>query len=233
MTSAKDRTPDFFDLSRNLLKGGIAPKYVKRTIIELQDHYTDLREAALNEGLSELEAESQARSSLGKEEDLLAEVLSKGELLSWTSRRPWIFYGLAPAVASFVLTVLFIFISVTPAGLVEMTGADVIPDAVIALINSGIFISINVLPMLVAAYVCYQVALRQDPVIWPILGLSLLCVVAVAIGFRVGWPTPEMKGSFSVSLGYPMNWRTLIRALLSVSCMALCMTWFQAKFNRQ
>lgn len=223
----------FLNLSTRLLKGGVAPKYVRRTIAELQDHYADLFEAELKAGLSQEDAEQEALALLGKEDDLAAEVLTKGDLRSWTSRWPWALYGLAPVAASFVLTILFITLSILPAGAMEIIDMENVPAVIPILIESGIFIAINILPLVVATLVCYQVTIRRDPLVWPIIGLSLLCALAVAFQFRLTWPTPELQGSLSVSLGYPLKLETLVRCVASIGFIGLSMAWFQARVARQ
>ena len=98
--------PSFSNLTGRLLSGGVAPRHVRRTIVELQEHYTDLHDDALKRGLSPQDSDEEALSRLGKEDDLIAEVLSKQELRSWASRYPCAVYGLAPTVAGCLLVVV-------------------------------------------------------------------------------------------------------------------------------
>jgi hypothetical protein len=78
----------FEDLKLELLRGGIAPIYVERTMIELNEHYVDLENAALASGLSADEAARSARALLGSEQSIAAAVLSRPELLAWSRRWP-------------------------------------------------------------------------------------------------------------------------------------------------
>ena len=43
--------PQFESLRLDLLRSGVAPRYVERTIVELREHYGDLESAALAAGL--------------------------------------------------------------------------------------------------------------------------------------------------------------------------------------
>jgi hypothetical protein len=51
-------------LRKELLRTGIAPRHVRRTIEELRDHYEDLVEHELTEGATRLEARSNASEQL-------------------------------------------------------------------------------------------------------------------------------------------------------------------------
>ena len=89
---------NFSSLNRRLMLGGIAPKYVSRTIKELRAHLEELKQAARNEGLSEQEVISQANSKLGEEDVLVTEALAKPELKSWSHRYTKSIYVFIPFV---------------------------------------------------------------------------------------------------------------------------------------
>jgi hypothetical protein len=78
--------PDFASLSERLLRGGVAPKYVRRTVTELRDHFSDVKDEALASGLSHDEAEREASSRLGTEDVIVDDILAKPELQSWAAR---------------------------------------------------------------------------------------------------------------------------------------------------
>jgi hypothetical protein len=78
----------FEALKVELLRGGVAPVYVERTILELGEHYTDLRSDALAAGMSDEEAACNAWSMLGSEQSIAAAILGRPELLAWDRRWP-------------------------------------------------------------------------------------------------------------------------------------------------
>ncbi len=80
--------PDFASLSERLLRGGVAPKYVRRTVTELRDHFSDVKDEALASGLSHDEAEREASSRLGTEDVIVDDILAKPELQCWAARWP-------------------------------------------------------------------------------------------------------------------------------------------------
>jgi hypothetical protein len=75
-------------LRLELLRSGVTPLYVERTIEELEDHYADLESAALACGLSPEEAARSARDALGNERALVSAILAHPELLTFSTRWP-------------------------------------------------------------------------------------------------------------------------------------------------
>ena len=71
-----------------LLRSGVSPAYVERTVLELREHYEDLERDALAAGLSGHEAERLARTQIGSEESIAAAVLARSELKVWSYRWP-------------------------------------------------------------------------------------------------------------------------------------------------
>jgi len=89
----------FESLRLELLRSGVTPVYVERTILELAEHYTDLETAALASGLDADEAARVARSTLGDERAIAAAVLAHPELLSFSTRYPRVAHCLQSAAA--------------------------------------------------------------------------------------------------------------------------------------
>lgn len=75
-------------LRLELLRCGVTPFYVDRTIAELGEHYADLESAALDAGLSAEEAARSASSALGNERAIVAAILARPELLTFSTRWP-------------------------------------------------------------------------------------------------------------------------------------------------
>ena len=71
-----------------LIKRGVTPFYVDRTVAELGEHYADLESAALAAGLTAEEAARAAREALGNEPAIVAAALARPELLTFSTRWP-------------------------------------------------------------------------------------------------------------------------------------------------
>lgn len=77
-------------LQRQLIRGGVTPAMITRTMGELYDHHEDLKAEALGSGYSEAEASAEATGKLGTRQVLASEVLRHPEFKSWAFRWPWV-----------------------------------------------------------------------------------------------------------------------------------------------
>jgi hypothetical protein len=84
-------------LRLELLRGGVTPAHVERTIVELAEHYEDLESAALESGLGADEAARSARSALGSDRVIAAAILAQPELLTFSARYPRVAHYLSSA----------------------------------------------------------------------------------------------------------------------------------------
>lgn len=90
--------PDFGNLRSRLLRSGVAPRHVKRTELELGEHFEDLVDAGIVSGLDRIAAERRAVRALGDVEYIAAEICARPELRSWVVSYPrlaLVFYPIA------------------------------------------------------------------------------------------------------------------------------------------
>jgi hypothetical protein len=92
------REGQFESLRLELLRSGVTPVYVERTIRELEDHFSDLESAALETGLDAAEAARVALATLGNERAIAAAVLGHPQLLTFSTRYPRVAHCLQQAV---------------------------------------------------------------------------------------------------------------------------------------
>ena len=78
----------FEALRLELLRGGVAPVYVERTLLELGEHLADLEAAALDSGLSPEAAAQSALRLLGNPQTIAEAVLAQPALLDFDHRWP-------------------------------------------------------------------------------------------------------------------------------------------------
>jgi hypothetical protein len=93
------RDERFESLRLELLRSGVTPVYVERTILELEEHYTDLECAALASGLDADEAAHVARATLGDERVIASAILAHPDLLTFSTRYPRVAHCLQSAAA--------------------------------------------------------------------------------------------------------------------------------------
>ena len=82
------RDGQFESLRLELLRSGVTPVYIERTILELEEHYSDLENAALASGVDAHEAARVALATLGNERAIAAAVLAQPALLTFSTRYP-------------------------------------------------------------------------------------------------------------------------------------------------
>ena len=90
-------------LRLELLKRGVSPFYADRTVVELTEHYDDLESAALAAGQTPADAARTAAAALGQENELVAAILARSELLSFNTRWPRVAHCLQSAVGIGIL----------------------------------------------------------------------------------------------------------------------------------
>jgi hypothetical protein len=89
---------------RRLIELGCPSRRLREKVRELSEHYHDLKEAALAEGCSEIEADARASAWLGDPVVLAENLMIVLRQASWWGRHPLIGFGLLP-----VLTYIFIW----------------------------------------------------------------------------------------------------------------------------
>ena len=89
---------DLQEIRTVLLRGGVAPRFVKRTIGELQDHYADIRHTLLKEGYTAEQADNEAAIRIGDLREIARETLGRNELKSRISLWPKTTFLLGPVL---------------------------------------------------------------------------------------------------------------------------------------
>lgn len=103
------REPDFNLLATNLLKHGITPKHVHRTVNELRDHYDDLVDSAVDNGANSKAARRHAAHELGSMDEFVREMASRRELKTWAFRYPQLAIVVYPLACLAVLPAMPVF----------------------------------------------------------------------------------------------------------------------------
>ena len=132
--------PDYSRLRAQLIEFGVAPKYIRRTIIELEDHYDDLKNEALRHGYSCSSAERHATTTLGDVGMLAREVASRPELRSWAYRNPRVARYLLPAAYFALLPAVPIFIGVSHSSTIARWSASMMLGAAV---TAGMFLALQ------------------------------------------------------------------------------------------
>ena len=187
------RVVDFKRLNLRLLKGGVAPKYAQRTILELSSHLEDLVNQEKSNGASDTEANATALGLLGDEDSLVKEALAKKEIQSWSRRYTKSFYLVVPLLAYFILMLCLFAIGLAVVPEFSLPGEPGRWQGLLVWSIKGFiyFVEYLITP-LIALAMAYIAVRRNVPMFWPIVGVLVLSFFGSGIDTYVR--EPEIGG---------------------------------------
>lgn len=171
-----------------MIRGGIARKFVKRTLSELDSHFQDLKRQAISEGISLQKANIRALESLGDEKTIMQEILSRPELKSWSYRFPKTVYLAGPLFL--YLSCLLIFVL---GPLVAVTILQHSLEIDFVAYDSWLYF-LDVATHYIVYYavtpliaICFYLAARTRTVhlLWPTVGIILISFIGPAFWFNL------------------------------------------------
>jgi hypothetical protein len=198
------RNARFAALRERLLREGVAPKHVRRTVAELEAHHQDIVAELLARGVPAEQASAEARVRLGSDDTLAASVLARPELRSWARKRPWAAFTIIPVLSFAAALVLWIvaFVMVidtlkTTLGmsLLEMSGVRPVTQFLFGAAVWG-------LPVAVGAWAVWFAATRRAGVVWPIAGVVVIALLGSVLNMSLTWPEPPARPEFSAGAGF-------------------------------
>lgn len=123
--------PDFSGLRSQLIRRGVAPRHINRTLLELEDHFDDLKDEALQQGYLGASAQQLAATWLGDVDLLAQEVAARPELKTWLYRYPKFARLVLPLAYLVLLPTVPIFIGVSRASAIARWSASMMLGAAI------------------------------------------------------------------------------------------------------
>lgn len=105
----------FKELQADLLRAGIAPRHVRRTVTELEEHFDDLLAEHVGSGTDPIAAHEQALADLGSPDLIVEAMHARPELHSWAYRFPRIALLVYPLTYVVLLPVMPVFAGVAHA----------------------------------------------------------------------------------------------------------------------
>ena len=136
---------DLTRLQTRLLRWGVAPRHVRRTVAELQDHFDDLVEQGLSDGADRLTARADAHAMLGNLDDIAEAVRAQPELRSWAFRHPRMAAVIYPLTFIALLPAAPVFIGYAHAGYIARWIACLLLGG---LVTAGMFLFLQLAIML-------------------------------------------------------------------------------------
>jgi len=184
---------NFAQLREQLLRGGIAPRHVKRYLRELSEHLADLTEAQAAAGFDAEDAAARARAALGPDAELADAMLKQRDFRSLSARFPWLVFGVMPPLTVIVAFFLLLPVMIILGRLGGAIGHDnklilPVPAWFDGTMTAIVFLA-NLLLGTALAFLLARIAARQRmKLVWPLLGMVLILILG-------------MHGSFHASSG--------------------------------
>ncbi len=125
------REPNFKQFRSELMQAGIAPRHIRRTLLELQDHLDDLVEAELASGCNATTARQRASHEMGNLTDVAIAMRACPELQCWAYRYPRLAIVIYPLTCLALLPIVPIIAGVTHGQHVARWGACLLFGALV------------------------------------------------------------------------------------------------------
>jgi hypothetical protein len=199
-------------LAETLLKGGVAPRHVRRYVRELDEHLDDLTAQQRASGYDGEDAALRARARLGDDAELAQAMLDQPGMRSWPARMPWLVFLLLPPILTagigLALYAAFYFIGNDAAKI-----NAVLPLSESSLVGFSVAAmrAVNVLAVPAMATVLAILAQRQRLRLqWPLLGIGLLLLATPMLSSQFGH---HHSGRLALQYGLviPIRWSLVIR----------------------
>jgi hypothetical protein len=203
----------FETLREDLLKGGVAPRHIRRYLAELSEHLDDLTAQQRDVGYDAEDAAIRARAKLGSDAELAGAMLGLKQFRSLAARAPWAVFGLLPplaAMGAFFALMAVLALIANACGMIAHHGINA-PHWFRLMVQGAILFGNFVLaPLLAMAFVLSATRQRLWPG-WPLLAILLIALLDMQL--QVDFPAPGVRGG-SLGLGaaiWVSNFDSLVR----------------------
>lgn len=202
----------FDAVAETLLKGGIAPRHVRRYVSELSEHLEDLTAEQRAAGFDAEDAANRARARLGDDAELAQAMLEQPGMRSWPARLPWLVFLLLPPVLTaaigLALYAAFYFVG---NGAAKINAVLPLPESGLVGFSVAAMTAVNVLAVPVMATVLAILAQRQRlRPRWPLLGIGLLLLATPMLSSHFGHRHDGRLG-LQYGLVIPIRWSLVMR----------------------
>lgn len=202
----------FDAIAETLLKGGVAPRHVRRYVRELDEHLDDLTAQQRAAGFDDEDAQARARARLGDDGKLAQAMLDQPGMRSWPARWPWLVFLLLPPVLTAVMGLaLYAAVYFVGDGAATINAMVPVPQDWLIGFSVTAMTAINVLAVPVMAVLLVVLADRQRlKPLWPLLGIALLLLATPMLSSRFGH---HHDGNLGLNYGLviPGHWSEVVR----------------------
>lgn len=203
---------EFRSLGDRLLTAGIAPRHVRRLVVELTGHYESLIEEEMARGQPIELARSVARNRLGTDDEIAKKVLEEPALKSWGARWPLTICGLLPVLGFAASAVAILAALAATFAIGNRWHAAWATDAsgIALFVRHGTegmaWLIMYGLPVLWSWTLAQYAVTRRLRTLWPLTGFVMTAALGAATNVGVVWPRPGVQGQLSGGVGLSTGW---------------------------
>ena len=167
----QDRYADA-ELGRQLLRGGVGRRHVRRALRELRDHREDLVARMVAAGQERALALRDARQLLGDPAVLAARMIARPELRSRAQRFAWLLFGLAPLPLFCVAGILAMFAGAAVLEVTHILGLPAVSSQ--HAMSMGRPLLLWVVPCCVGLLLCWLGVRHGVRAFWPVFAVVIV-----------------------------------------------------------
>jgi hypothetical protein len=201
----------FEGLRERLLRGGIAPRHVRRYLRELDEHLTDLIADQQAAGYDGEDALMRARARLGDDAELAQAMIEQRDFRSISARFPWAVFTLLPPLTMLLVVAAPVLLIAGMAKLGEvLLGLHGVAEPVwFQLLAHGLLAVASFLTIPLAALLFTIIAWRQRLSAWWVvlaLGVMAPMVWCASMDFPTAAEAARHKpAALSIGFGFSTN----------------------------
>lgn len=202
----------FDAVAEALLKGGVAPRHVRRYVRELDEHLDDLTAQQRASGYDGEDAATRARARLGSDAELAQAMLDRPGMRSWPARLPWlVFLLLPPASVLLIGGPLYGGFYYVGNEAVKISAVLSVPQEwLLGVSVTAMTITSILIPPVIGVLLAVLAQRQRLNPLWPLLGIGLLLLATPMFGHKFGH---HHDGNLNVGYGLviPGRWSTVVR----------------------
>ena len=209
----------------------MAPRYVRRYLAELSEHYEALQREELAAGSGPQQAAQRAKARLGDDTILRASVLARRTCMSFSRRRPVICFVLLP-IAILLAGKALVAIAAAGATLwLSGSAKSQLSESAAALLADLVQFAFRyAIPLAITFGYCVVAHRRGCPLIWPLAACLILALYVGAMALRIHTPLFEVG---QTQLGFGRHDFLLTRALLGPPAVFVCYLMIRLWMSRR
>jgi hypothetical protein len=212
-----------------LIQGGVAPRRARRAVREFAEHRSDIIRERLQLGETAAEGMITADARLGSPRLLVEAMLARPELKSWSRRRPWAAFTVAPLLTFCALfaglsLATIVFLSCYKSAVGDLRSAPLVTRWVT---DGAAFLVLWGTPVVVGALLALVALQRRECSRWPAGGIVLVCVLGALTNFEFVLPPTSEPPQLSIGIGFSSAslMPALTRAALTGALTLLPYAW--------